>query len=202
MGYDKGGRRVFHTPNRFAKRRVGGIIQRGSAVIQNQNFRGTNKRPCDGKPLPLSSREVHPSLLHRGTQLPVLILHDLPCLGNLQCSPQIIVRGVLIAPKEVLTDGSFKQYRFLRNNSDLMPEGIHVVFIHILSANQHLPFRGIVQSGNETDQRCLAGSCSSDNADGLTGLCQKRYIHKRGISRITVPGAYTPEFHFTGDSVS
>ena len=59
---------------------------------------------------------------------------------------------------------------FLQDDRDLISERIHIVRAHIKPADFKRPFRDVVQSRDQVDQRGFRRTRPADDADRLTGF--------------------------------
>ena len=69
---------------RVAQRGIGGKVERGGAVIQNQNFRFPGQGAGDGEPLALAAGEIASAGLDQIVQAAVLARDDLGGLRRLE----------------------------------------------------------------------------------------------------------------------
>lgn len=80
-------RSAFRSAASVAKSRAGG------AVVQDEDVGLLHQRPGDGQPLPLSSGQTPPALLHRLIQAKGLGPDKVRGLGGLQSAPQLLLRS-------------------------------------------------------------------------------------------------------------
>ena len=86
-------------------------------------------------------------------------------LGSLAGHYDIQLRGILIAPFQVLPDRAGKKHVLLQNNSHRVTDVFQCIVPYVMSANLYRPFRGIIQPRYQLNERGLTGTGSSDNSD-------------------------------------
>ena len=85
----------------------------------------------------------------------------------MRCLADFLVGGVRVAPTQVLGDGAAKQHVFLQHHGDLVTQRVQVVVAHVHAAHAHSAFGGVVQAGDEVNERGLGRAGAADDADGL-----------------------------------
>ncbi len=73
-----------------------------------------------------------------------------PCLSRFQCTDDLLVRGVGIAPFHVVTNASREEDCLLRNDADRLSESIKVVFCYNLTVDAYRSRIGAVEAGDQT----------------------------------------------------
>ena len=167
LRHDEHRHRPVQRAQRLAQRRVGRVVQRRGAVVQNQNLRPPHQRAGDGQALALAAGEIASALFHHFVQTAGLGAHHLGGLRGLQRAPKVLVRGGEIPPAQVVSDGSLKQHRLLRHHGDFLPEGFGALLPDIHAVHQHAPRRNVVKAGYQVDQRGFARARAADDAHGL-----------------------------------
>ena len=119
--------------------------------------------------LPLAAGNVGASLVD-DRFIPVgETLDELVRTGLAARLPAFFQGGVLLAPAEVLQDGSGEQRALLQDHRDLVAEGLHGIFPDIDAAHFHGALRHVVQTGHQVHQGGFSAACTADDADGLAG---------------------------------
>ena len=85
LGHDKYGSDALHLTDGLTQSCIGGKVQGGGAVIQNQNFRVAHQCSCNGHTLSLTTGEVFTSLGDFKVQTALFLVYKLSGLGSLQC---------------------------------------------------------------------------------------------------------------------
>ena len=101
LGDDERRRRVFHLADGAAQVGVRRVIQRGGAVIQNQDFRLAHERARDRQALALAAGEIAAALLHRLVKPLRLGGNHVERLRDLERVAQVGLGGVGVAPEQV-----------------------------------------------------------------------------------------------------
>ena len=81
-----------------------------------------------------------------------------------------LVGGVRVAPAQVFGNGAAKQYVFLQHHGHLVAQGVQVVVAHVHAAHAHGALGGVVQAGDEVNERGLGRAGTADDADGFAAL--------------------------------
>ena len=81
----------------------------------------------------------------------------------------LCIGGVLVSPTQIFPDGTAEQHVFLQHHGYLVAQSLQVVAAHIHTAHAHSALSGVIQTGDELDQRGFGRARAADNADGLAG---------------------------------
>ena len=81
-----------------AQRRVGGKIEGGGAVIEDQDARAAHQCAGNREALPLAAGEVAAALLQGKVEAALLAFHQLLRLGSGQCFPKFVVGSIRVCP--------------------------------------------------------------------------------------------------------
>ena len=154
--------------NRLSERGIRREIERGRGVVEDQDLRATHERTRDRESLLLSAGEVPALLLDLELEALALLLHEIVGLGGLQRGVNLRIRRVRLAPLHVRAERAAEQHGALRHEADLFTKRLKRIVPDILSCNEHLPRRHIVEAWNQVDEGRLAGTGAADHADGLT----------------------------------
>ena len=84
--------------------------------------------------------------------------------GQLAGVDQLLVRGIGIAPAQILPDGAGEQRILLQHHGNLITQHIQIVVPDIHTAHLQAALRNVVQSGYELNQGGFAGAGTAQNA--------------------------------------
>ena len=84
-----------------------------------------------------------------------------------QAAHSCLVVGVRVAPLQVVPDGAGEEHVLLQHNAHGVPQGGQVVVPHVAAADPHGALGGVVQAGDQLDQRGLGRAGAADDAHGL-----------------------------------
>ena len=118
LRHDENGVFPLHCPDSGAQARVRGIIERGGAVVKDDNIGIADKGACDAEPLTLSAGEIFAALLDYVVEAALLALDDVARLGGIECAPDFLVGGIRLAPSDIFPNGAVKEHRLLHDNAD------------------------------------------------------------------------------------
>jgi len=90
-------------------------------------------------------------------------------LRNLQRTVNLCIGGVFFAPLHVFADGTAKQNRLLRHDSDFAAQLPKRVAAHVNAVKQNPSRADIVKPRQKMNQRGFSGAGAADNTDGLAG---------------------------------
>ena len=154
---------------RLAKRGVGGKVQRGGAVVEDEDGGPPHQCAGDRQPLALAAGEIAPAGLDFRVQPALLAADDLVGLRVLQRLPEVFIAGLGIAPAEIVADGAGEEQRLLRHDADRGPQRLQPQLPHVFAAHKDLSLRRVVKPRDEVRQRGFARAGAADDADGLPG---------------------------------
>ena len=101
LGDDERRRTMIHGADGAAESGVGCIVERGGAVVKNQDVRLFDEGARDGQALALAAGEVAAALLDRLVKPEGLAGDDVERLSDGERFIQLFFRGIGIAPEEV-----------------------------------------------------------------------------------------------------
>ena len=175
----------------LAQARVRGIVQRGGAVVQDENFRIAHECAGNGQALALAAGKVLAALRDLGVQTALAGRDKFRRLRGLERDLQLGIRCVLLAPAEILRDGPGKQDGLLRHDADLAAQLPGRIVAHIDAVDKDAPARRVIETGDEIDERGLSGARAADDTDGLPAphaeaqagqrLCARAAVAQRDI---------------------
>ena len=186
LGHQEGGHGIAQIFDGFSQRRIGGKVQGAGAVIQNKDFRLLHQRTGNGKPLLLAAGQVPSALFQLEVQLTGLALHDLLGLGSGQRLPQLLIRGIFIAPVEVVTNGALEQHRPLLHHAHLVAQRLPALPLDVFAVQADRSLLGVIEAGNQADQGGLAAARAADDADGLPLPCLEADVCQAGRTGIAI----------------
>ena len=108
--------------------------------------------------------------------------------------PHFFFRGILFSVLEVGGDGAVKEQGFLGHNTQMAPQFFLTEIPDINAVDEHLTAGGIVDPGDQVDQRGFAGACGANDGGGLTGPGCKAHMFQYGAVRLGIAEGYIPEF--------
>ena len=109
--------------------------------------------------------EVRPALFDGGVEAVRTVLDDRVGLGDFQHAPQLFVRGVGIAPEQVVADGAAEEGVLLQDDRDLLAQRFQVIAFDGVAADDQLASLFVVKSGQELDQGGLAGAGGTNDRE-------------------------------------
>ena len=115
LGNNEGCGVIGKLPDGMTQPGVGGEVQGGGRVIQNQNGGLTDQSPGNGETLPLAAGKIATALFHRRVQLIRLVLDKIRSLGVGQGLPDVIVGSGRGSEMHVVPDGASEQESLLQD---------------------------------------------------------------------------------------
>src|SRR5262249_9764040 len=79
-----------------------------------------------------------------------------------------LITGILNAERNVFSNGFTEQKGFLGNEPNFMTETCQWIRTNRSLINQHASRRSVINSRNQIDQSCLAGTCGANNSQART----------------------------------
>ena len=146
---------------------VGLGVDGAGGVVQDQDLGATQQGACNAQALLLTARNIRAALFDPGVVALGEAVDKLVGAGQMRCLADFLVGGVRVAPTQVLGDGAAKQHVFLQHHGDLVTQRVQVVVAHVHAAHAHSAFGGVVQAGDEVNERGLGRAGAADDADGL-----------------------------------
>src|SRR5215204_467846 len=150
--------------------RLGRRVHGRRCIVQDQDPRVEQQRPCDRDPLALAARKRDPTLAdHRVVRLrqrddEVVGLREPGGLLDL------LLGGVRPAERDVLAHRVREEERILRDDPDLPPQGDQLRLPHVETVDGHPAGGGVVEPRNQGRERRLAGARVADQCDCAAGL--------------------------------
>ena len=114
----------------FADQGVGTGINGAGGVVQDQNLGLLKQCSCDTQTLLLAAGNVGTALLDPGIVFVRELLDKFISLGQTACLLKLRVRGVGIAPAQVVFDGAGEKHVLLKHYGYLISQGFQVVAAH------------------------------------------------------------------------
>ena len=151
----------------LAQARIRRVVQRGGAVVQDENFGVAHERTGNGQALALAAGKVLAALRDLGVQTALAGRDKFRRLRGLERDLQLGIRCVLLAPAEILRDGPGKQDGLLRHDADLAAQLPGRIVAYIDAVDKDAPARRVIETGDEIDERGLSGARAADDTDGL-----------------------------------
>ena len=170
----------------LAQARVRGIVQRGGAVVQDENFGVAHERTGNGQALALAAGKVLAALRDRGVQTALAGRDKFRRLRGLERDLQLGIRCVLLAPAEILRDGPGKQDGLLRHDTDLAAQLPGRIVAHIDAVDKDTSIRRVIEAGDEIDERGLSGARAADDTDGLAAPHAEAQAGQRLCARVAI----------------
>ena len=181
MGDDERGP-PFHRPvERFENLLLGLGVDRGGGVIEQQDPRVEQHRPGDGQALALSAREIEAPFPQRRVVPLRELLDELVGTGDAGGPFDVFAGDVGTTEGDVRRNGVAEEKRFLKHNADLPTEGGDVELAEVVTVDEDPPGGGVVEPGDQGEERGLARSGLPQQGDPLPGLNLERQLlqHRR-----------------------
>ena len=144
---------------------LGGCVDGGGRVVEDQDARVDHERSCDREPLPLAARERDPALADHGVVAVRQLLDELVCLRGLRRPLDLLVRGVEDAERDVLADGGREEEGILGDDADLAPERAARDVADVDAVDEHAALGRVVEARHERGERRLARAGVADQRD-------------------------------------
>ena len=145
-----------------------------------------HQRPRDAQPLPLAARHRRAALGDLGLDPLGHLGDEVLCLGDLECLPELVVRGVGVAVAEVRRDGAAEEVGTLGHQPEALPQDVEVGVAHVHAVDEHLAARRVVQARDEVDERGLARAGAPDDRGARAALGRERDAGQDGLLRAGV----------------
>ena len=131
----------------LAQARVRGIVQRGGAVVQDENFGVAHERTGNGQALALAAGEVLAALRDPAFKPPSRVeTNSAACeVSSATCSSASVASS--FAPAEILRDGPGKQDGLLRHDADLAAQLPGRIVAHVDAVDEDAPGRRVIEAG-------------------------------------------------------
>ena len=118
----------------------------------------------------LTAGNITSPLLNEGLIAIRHLVNKLTGLGKLAGMTAFFLRCLLVAPAQIIKNGTGEQYVLLEYHRYLISKGLDIILPDISSAYTHGTIQYVVKSRNQLYQRRLGASGSTDNADGLSRM--------------------------------
>ena len=167
--HDRGARRG-QLADRVVDRGLGGQVERGGGLVEQQDGRVGQLGAGQRDELALAGRQV------------AAAFGDLVVVAAGQPGDHVVragrpgrrldlgVAGVRPGVRDRVPDRAGEQVRLLRDDAELVPVAGQVVVADVGAVDQDLPAGRVVEPGDELDQRGLARAGLADQGDGLARL--------------------------------
>ena len=97
-------------------------VETRGRLVQNENARIGEYRPCDRDSLPLSTRQLHPAFTHNRVVAVLELVDELVAVRNPTHLTYLLTGGVRLAEHNVFDDGTVEQEIFLHYDAELLAE--------------------------------------------------------------------------------
>src|SRR6185369_9461838 len=144
-------------------------------VVQDKNARIANHGAGDGRALLLASREGEPSLTNHRLIARREVLYILRNARDFRGSLDLLIGGVLGAEGNVLANGVAEQKSLLRDEADILADGLDRIFADGASVDQNHSWIGVVDSRDERNERGFARASRSNDGQRGSGGNAKIY---------------------------
>ena len=144
-------------------------VDRGQRLVEDQDRRIAQQRPCDRQPLALAARQQHPALAdHRGIALRQR--HDeVVRVGGARRGLDFFPVGIGLAEPQILLDRAVKQIGVLVHDGDHAAQRLGVERLQIVAADPHGAALRVEEPQQQARDRGFAGAARADDADLLAG---------------------------------
>ncbi len=166
VGHNESGPVRGHFPDGANDGVAGLHVHLADGVVQQQDGRFPEEGPGQGDPLLLPAGQDHPPLPHDGVQPLGERPDGVGNRGPVQGLPELVLGHGFVFEGDVLPDGSGEQKRLLGDEGDEPPEIRQRAFPSVHAAHGHRPFLGVVEPGDEVEQRRLPGPRRTDDPQG------------------------------------
>ncbi len=167
---DEDGRAPLHHFAQMVENAFFGVgVHAGERVVQDHDARVANESARDGGALLLSARKGDAALADQGRVLVGEGLNVLGDAGAIGRGAHLFVGGTRRAKRDVLADGVGEQEGLLRDESEVAAQLVHRQLADGLAVDQHHAGSGVVDAGNQADQRGLARAGRSDDGQAAAG---------------------------------
>ena len=148
--------------------RLGVDVDRRQRVVEHEDPRPADDRPGQGEALPLSAGQGEALLADAGVEAPGEVEGEAG-LGHLEGAQHLRLGGVGLAHEQVLAHRGREQRRLLEGEPDVATEAVDREVAEVVAVEGDAPGGGVVEAGQERDQRGLAGAGGPDDRDHLAG---------------------------------
>lgn len=135
---------------------IGSGIHGGSGVIQNQHLGMLEQSPGDAQPLLLTAGDIGTAPLDTGMIAVGQPINEFIGTGGLTGLDTCLIRGVGIAPAQVIQNGAGEEGVLLQYDRNLVAQGLHIVFPHVPAADSYTSLVHVVQAADQIHQGALA----------------------------------------------
>ena len=149
--------------------RVGLRVDGAGGVVEDEDLRLLEKGAGDAQSLLLAAGDVGAALLDMCLISLGEGFNKIICLRQFAGFNQLLVRGVFVAPAQVLGDGAGEEQVFLQHHGHGVSERVGVVLAHVHAADLHAALGHVVEPRNELDEGRLARARAAQDADGGAG---------------------------------
>ena len=154
----------------FADAGLCGSVHRAGGIVQDQDLRMLQERPGNAETLFLPAGNIDAAL----AQFCVIPLRqavdEFVGAGDPACLPDFLLGGVLLAPAQVVQNGSRKQRVLLKDHGDRVPQRNEGVVVDGMAVNTERAGSNVIKPRDQLDQRTLGRTCSAEDAHRLSGL--------------------------------
>ena len=174
---------------------LGGHVQGGGGLVQQQHRRIPENGPGDGDPLCLPLGQAPAPLAHSGVDAPGHFLHEIPGAGQLQGLDDLLVAGVLLHGAHVFRDGAGEDGVALGHIGEEMAcLRVHGHFPAVAGADDGLALLGADQPQNQADHGGFPFAGGAHQGHDLPGLCHKFRLCNH-IGALRIGKAQIPHLH-------
>ena len=122
-----------------------GVTGRGG-VVEHQYLRFFQQRTGDAEALFLSAAHVGATLFYTRVVALGHLVYELIGTGHLAGSPAVFLRGLAVAPAQVVEDGAREEDIVLQHHTYGIPQSRQVVFFHVPATHQYFAFSHVVEA--------------------------------------------------------
>src|SRR5262249_8852876 len=117
----------------------------------------------------------------RRVEATVHLADEVPALGDLEGSPELLLGGVLLPEDQVAPDRAAEEEGLLRDEPDPRPDLLLVHRPDVDAVDHHGAAGRVVEAGDEVHERRLAAAGAADDRGRLAGLRPERDAAKDGL---------------------
>lgn len=175
LGDDKNGAlaRANEPVERLADSRFRLGVDRGGAVVKDEQARVDQQGARDGQPLALAPRQADAALAHdRGVALGQF-RNKRVRLGGTRRGFDLCLRCVGPAIGDVVAHAPTEQERLLQHDANLATQAVQCHIAHVVTVNTHAATGDVVEARQRVDERALASAGGAKDRNRLPRLDRK-----------------------------
>ena len=158
-------------------------VQGGRGLVEDEQRGILQQDARDGDALLFAAGEFEPAVSHDGVQPELLVFDKIQDVGPAARVDHLRLRGVFFRIQEIVADRAVEQVGFLADDADLTAQPGEVEASDIGAVEGNRAVGDIPQTGDEVDQRALAGAGGPDDRDAAAFLQIKADVVQNRVIR-------------------